>query len=346
MRFGAPELLWLLALVPVLGFGALFAERLRRRSLARFAGGPAFLARFDGQISGNRRAAKILLFLLALSAGILAAARPQWGTRLEPVHRRGVDVVVLIDTSLSMATEDVAPSRLARARQAVETLLGRLAGNRVALVPFAGQASLACPLTLDSDAASLFLDAVDVESVAVPGSALAQALDVAIRAYGPGDPQGRSRAVVLFTDGEDHEGGLEQATERLRRAGVSVYALGVGTPSGGPIPVRDDAGVMRGYKKDGAGRVVTSRLEEEALEKLALATDGRYYRLSPAGNEIGEIAEAIGGMSQRDFGSVLRTRYEERFQIPLAICLAALVVETLLGDRKKARRAESAEVSP
>ena len=338
MRFAAPEYLWFLCLVPVLGMAAWLAEGVRRRRLARFAGGWAQRARFNGEVSANLRAAKILLFLLAVAAGSVAAARPQWGTRLEPVTRRGVDVAVLFDTSLSMATEDVAPSRLARARQAADVLIERLAGDRVGLVTFAGQATLACPLTLDSDAVSLFLDALDTEAVAVPGSALAQALDTALRAFGPAESDARSRAVVLFTDGEDHEGGLEPAAERLKRAGVAVYAVGIGTVAGGPIPLRDDSGAMRGYKKDSAGRVVTSRMEEGALEKLALATDGRYYRLSPNELEIGEIAEAIGGMEQRDFGSILRSRYEDRYQFPLAVCLVALLADTLLGDRRRVKR--------
>jgi Ca-activated chloride channel family protein len=159
---------------------------------------------------------------------------------------------------------------------------------------------------------------------------------VALTAFGePETGTGRTRAIVLFSDGEDHEGEIDEALAALKRADVAVYSVGTGTVSGGPIPVKDGHGKGGGYKKDREGRVVTTRLDEEALGKVALGTDGRYYRATPAEIEVEEIARALAGMDAREFGTVLRVRYEERFQIPLALALAALLAEACLSDRRR-----------
>ena len=337
MRFAEPDLLWLLLMIPLLALAIGLASRYRRKALERFAGGAAHLDRFSGEVSSHRRVVRALLWLLAAAAIIVAASRPQWGTRLEPITRRGVDVVVVLDTSLSMAAEDVPPSRLGQALHAASSLLRQLAGNRVSLVTFAGKATLLCPLTLDHAAARLFLDSVDVESVPVPGTALADALRVAARALGgsEGGFGGRSRAVVIFSDGEDHEGQVDDALASLKKVGATVYTVGCGTSRGAPIPLRDPERRVTGYKKDREGRVVTTRLDESVLEKLALETDGRHYRATPSEVEIEEIARAMASMDAQEFGTLLRVLYEERYQIPLGLALAALLVEVALADRRR-----------
>jgi len=337
MRFADPEMLWLILTLPVLGLASLWAIGRRRRALERFAGGSEYTERFHGQVNVHLRAAKLLLLYFGLLAAIVAAARPQWGTRLEPVTRRGVDVVVVLDNSLSMAAEDLAPSRLVHARQAIDSLLELLAGDRVALVTFAGQASLVCPLTLDHAAVRLFLDTIDAETVQVPGTALAEALQLAVSAFGDDRPEvgERGRAIVVLSDGEDHEGGIEEVLGELERAGAAVYAVGCGTTRGAPIPVQDDTGMHTGYKKDREGRAVTTRLDEAILELLALDTGGRYYRATATEVEVEEIARSLGGMDAQEFGAVLRARYEDRYQIPLTLALIALVAETMIGDRRR-----------
>jgi Ca-activated chloride channel family protein len=230
------------------------------------------------------------------------------------------------------------------ARHAASSLMARAAGNRVALVVFAGRATLLCPLTLDHGAARLFLDAVEIDSAPVPGTALADALRVAARAFGQsGGSSPRSRAIVVFTDGEDHEGGMDEALAALREAGVTVHAVGTGSGQGGPIPMRDERGGVAGYKKDRQGRVVTSRLDEALLERIALETGGRYHRATAAEGEIDEIASALAGMDARELGTVLRMRYEERYQIPLGLALVAWLAEAGVGDRRRRRAAGSAK---
>ena len=340
MRFADPQFLWFLLLLPLLALAGWWSVSHRRRALRRFAGGRQFVERFTTEVSVHRRAAKMMLVGLALLTVILTAARPQWGTRMEEITRRGSDVVVVIDTSLSMAAEDVAPNRLGLARHAVDSLLRRIEGNRVALVTFAGRATTNCPLTLDLAAVRLFLDTTDVQSVSVAGTSLTEALEVALAAFGAEEPLGtRSRAVVLLTDGEDHEGQVEEIADTFKRAGVPIFAIGVGTARGAPIPLTDAAGFESGYKKDRAGKVVTTRLDETVLQQLALTTGGRYYRATAAQDEIDEVAKALGSLDSRELGATLRARFEERFQIPLLLAIFALLADALLGDRRRERQA-------
>lgn len=349
MRFAEPQFLWLLLLLPLLALAGYAAQRRRRRALERFAGGRQSAGRFTGEVSPHRRALKLLLVYLGLAALSLALARPQWGTRQEPVTRRGADVMIVVDVSLSMAAEDLAPSRLAHAQHAAAELIEQRAGDRIGLVSFAGQASLNCPLTVDHAAARLFLEALDVQEPALPGSAIAPALETAISALSASEGTGRgerSRAIVLFSDGEDHGGGVEQALATLRRAGTPIYAVGCGTARGAPIPLRNSSGLLTGYKKDREGRVVTTRLDEAVMERIALETGGRYYGATATEIEMTEIARALATMEAGEVGAVLRTRYEERFQWPLLLAWLALAVESVLGERRSTRKARAEELEP
>jgi Ca-activated chloride channel family protein len=233
-----------------------------------------------------------------------------------------------------MATEDLAPSRLAHARHSIDAVISRLAGDRVALVTFAGEAALECPLTVDHGAVRLFLDAVDVRSVSRGGTALAGALRLALGALRLDEPGDRGRAILLYTDGEDHEAGVDRVVDEIESAGVPIFVVGTGTVRGAPIPLRDEAGVLTGYKKDREGRVVTSRLDEALLGRIALETDGRYHGATSGELEVEPIAEALGALAAGDLGTELRSRYEERFQLPLALGFIALAVETVLSDRR------------
>lgn len=339
MRFARPDLLWWLAAVPVAAAVLLLAAARRRAALARFAGGASRIGRFAGDASPHRRAVKAILLLSAVAMGCLAAARPQWGAGLEALERRGVDVVFVLDTSRSMAAEDVPPNRLSLAKAAAASLLDRLANDRVALVTVAGKAAIACPLTLDHGALRLLIEATEIEEVPVPGTALADAAALALEAFGPSGREPRSRVVVLLSDGEDHEGGVAPAASRLREAGVVLHAVGVGTDRGAPIPDPGASGAGAAYKRDREGRIVTSRLDGDTLGALATETRGRFYRATPAGGELDDLARAISEMEAGEAGTVLRTRWEERFQFPLALALAALAAEALVSDRRRRRNA-------
>jgi Ca-activated chloride channel family protein len=339
MRFAAPELLWLLTAAPLSMLAGWWVHLRRERALRRFAGGREHVGRFTGQVSRNRRAVKQMLLLLAFVCVSVALARPQWGTRLEAVSRYGSDVVLVLDSSLSMLTEDLAPSRLGQAKHAIGSLLEQLAGDRVALVSFAGEAHANCPLTVDHGAVRLFLESVDANTVTLPGTALAEALQTAfgLLQNAARETEERGMAIVLFSDGEDHAGKLEPVLERLAENRVAVYTIGCGTVRGAPIPLRDASGVLTGYKKDREGRVVTTHLSEDVLESVALETGGRYYQATTNEVEVDEIAQALSSLSRGELQAELRTRYEERYQLPLLVAWLALVGETLLGDRRRSR---------
>ncbi len=222
MRFGEPVILWALLAVPLLALLFGYSGLRRRRALSLFAGSDAHLARFRGEVSTNRRAAKAIALLVAVTAAIVAAARPQWGQGTETITRKGIDLAIVLDTSKSMAATDVAPSRLARGVRAASSLLDRLEGDRIALVTFAGKSAVSCPLTLDHEAVRLFLDAVDVEAVSVPGTALAAAIETGVRALGPPSAEGteaKGRALIVISDGEDHEGGRRRRDPRRQARG-------------------------------------------------------------------------------------------------------------------------------
>jgi Ca-activated chloride channel family protein len=342
MNFARPMALWLLLLVPALATLGWAARTARRRRLRRFAS-EAILPRLLVGGSWVREAAMTSLRLGAIGLVTVALARPQWGRRDEPVVRRGVDVVLALDLSASMLAEDVSPNRFEEARAEAASLLGSLTGDRVGLVVFGGRAAAPCPLTLDYGAVRLFLDAAEPDFVPSPGSDLGSAIEEASKLFNASERG--YKTVVLLTDGEDLEGRGAAAAAEARKNGVIVHAIGVGTVAGGPIPLRDDQGALTGYKKDREGKVVTTRLDAGALEKIAVAGDGSFLHAGPAGEEGRRIADAIGKMEKREIASRLATRFEDRYQIPLAVALVLLALESLWIGRK-ARRVATREDVP
>ena len=334
MRFAASGYLWLLLTLPILAALFVLLFRRRRRALERF-GDLGLIERLSGSASTEKRVIKAALVVAASLFLVLALARPQWGTSLETITRRGVDVIVAVDTSLSMLAEDVKPNRLAQARAAIASMIGMLRGDRVGIVAFAGTAYVACPLTLDYAAASMFVDVLDTDLLPVQGTAIARAIRVATEAFGSEDR--RYRVLILITDGEDHEGDVEAAARAAAEEGVVIFTVGIGSPTGEPIPLRNARGEVTGYKDDREKRTVTSRLGESALESIAVTTGGRYYRSTAEGIELERLYEEIAVMDQRTLSARLQTAYEERYTIPLALAIALLGLEAALGERKTGR---------
>jgi len=307
----------------------------RRRRLRRLADAH-LVGRLARESSGGRRALGGLLLLAALGALALGAARPQFGMRLRNVRQRGIDLVVAVDASASMLAEDYRPSRLEAAKRELVELMSRLHGDRVGLVAFAGKAVVISPLTLDYSAVALLLNAISPETLPEPGTALADAVRVAVRSFVQRET--KYKALLLLTDGEDHEGDLEAAADLARRAGVKIYAVGIGNPSGEPIPMRDSAGRPAGFKRDSAGRMVVTRLEEEPLKQLARATGGAYFRAGPGDMELDQVAAAIEGQEKKEVQSGVFTQFEDRFQWFAGAAFLLLLAEGWLGERRGAGR--------
>jgi len=325
MQFARPEYLNLLWVIPALGLFFWWSFRIRRRRLGKIVSS-SLAPRLTEQFSRGKAILRTLFLIGFFLFGILAAARPQWGTRLDTVHRHGVDLIAALDTSYSMNTEDVAPNRLVQKSE----------GDRIGLVTFSGTAVVQCPLTLDHGAIELFLDVSGTGMLPEPGTSLASAIETATSAYI--EEERKYKVLVLFTDGEDLEGQVEKAIRRAKEAGVVIYTVGIGTPQGKPIPIRDSKGDVVEYRKDPGGKVVVSSLDERSLAEIATQTGGRYFRATTSENEIDTLAADIDGLEKKQLESRLFQNFEDKFQYPLSIAILFLVGESWISERRKPGR--------
>lgn len=332
-RFGFPELLPLLILVPLLGLLLYLASQRKRRALAAFGGLP-LVKQLSQTFSWKRHFLKAVLLLTALFMLLLSLTRPQFGTRVETVKREGQDIIVAIDVSLSMQAQDIRPNRIEKAKREVSDLIARLDGDRIGLIAFAGEAFVQCPLTLDYGAARLFLSAMETGLIPIPGTALSSAVELALKTFE--EEEKRNKVLILITDGEDHAGRIDQVAEQCVTAGVIVHSIGIGSSQGVPIPLTETEG--QGFKKDQAGEVVLTRLNETPLRRLAEETAGSYSRISSNGSELKTLLESIATMDKKELSSREVTLFEERFQPFLAIGLFFLITELLIGESKRIKR--------
>ena len=316
MSFANPQNFWLLFLLPFLGLFFMWVALRKRRALVQFAG-TELAEKLTQGISRPRQRSKIVLFVAGSLFLLLALTGPQLGAKLSMASHKGVEVVVALDVSRSMQAQDLQPSRLQRAKYQVGQLMDQLPGDRIGLVGFAGLAQIVCPLTLDHGALRLFLEVLDTNFIAVQGTALMHCGRVR-----PFAGSASSKAVVLFTDGEDHLGTALETAEELAELGIRVFAVGMGTLGGELIP--EDGGGGLNYHKDAEGNYVKTRLDEGFLKQLTLATDGDYYRTSLGGGELERIYEGLQELEQREFGSKRFTEFEERYQFPSLRGAAAL----------------------
>ena len=336
MQFGSPDAFYLLLLLPalVLLFRWATGRRMRR---AGVLGDPSLVQRLTLRRSVTRERVKLGLLLACLFFLVLALARPQWGRGEEEVVAQGVDVFLVLDTSFSMDAPDVAPSRMERARYIASELMERLQGNRIGLVVFSGSAFVQCPLTLDYGAVRIFLDTVTTGIVPEPGTNIGQAVEAARKGFVARDS--KYRVVVLLTDGEQSSGDVGGIAETAREQGIVIHSVGVGTPGGEPIPVRNDEGEVMDYVRDESGQPVLSRLDEDALSRLALTTGGKYFRISDRDEEIDQLTELVMGMEGTELESQLYSRYQERFYWPLVLAVALLIAETLISRQRPVKEA-------
>ncbi|RPH94927.1 VWA domain-containing protein [candidate division KSB1 bacterium] len=331
IRFEHVWILWLLLLVPAWIAVLAFTYKRRRQAAARFVSEP-LLERVARTISSGRARAKNVLWIIAWTLLVCGAAGPQVGTRLEEVKREGIDVVLAVDLSNSMMCQDLTPSRLENAKQEMLTFVNGLKGDRIGIVAFAGTAFIHCPLTTDYGAVKLLLRVLKPDLVQEQGTALADAIESARKAFNT--PEVKSRVLVIITDGEDHE---EQAVDVARKAaeeGIRVYTIGMGTPQGAPIPVKDKKGADAGFKRDKSGAVIVTRLNDILLEKIAEAGNGQYLRGTQSGQELAAIWNDISTMEKKEYGKKQFTSFENRFQYLVLPALLLLFGEFFLSERK------------
>jgi Ca-activated chloride channel homolog len=272
-----------------------------------------------------RRNVRYSLLFVGFAALVLAMGRPRWGTKQEDIFKQGIDLVFLVDTSNSMKAEDIPPNRLGKARSEISALLSHLGNNRAGLVGFASTTRLHCPLTLDFRGLKSILE----NSLSLgPGTNIEAAVGESLRVLR--DSKAISKAIILLSDGEGHEGDIEKTINSAKAADVKIFSVGIGTPEGGPIPEIDESGVS-GYKKRN-GELVWTKLDEETLTRLAKETGGEYFRASNTEVEAADLAQLIYGMEKTKFSQTVTTRKEEQFAIFLLFAAILIAIEAGLGD--------------
>ncbi len=337
MRFEEPLHFVLLIGVLLLGLFMFWAVARKKLLLARFGDLPLLL-KTAPYISFARQRTKALLILLGLALVVVTLARLQFGTHMEMLKREGIDIMVALDVSNSMLAQDMKPNRLEKAKQELRSIIDRLKGDRVGLIAFAGEAFVQCPLTLDYGAARMLLGAMDNSSVSIQGTSIKSAIEVAAKSFEQREK--KHKVLLLLTDGEDLEGGAQEAAEEAANSGIKLYTVGIGNPNGEPIPVLDRGGNQVGFKKDENGDVIISKLDEMTLQKIALATGGKYYNASAGEIELDRIFDDIGKMEKKELEGALVTRYDDRYQWPLLLALLCIVGEFFVSERKKLRPEE------
>ena len=324
-RFANIELLYLLLAVPAMA--VLFELMIRKRGqmMARFGSANA-VKRLAPEVSVARLRVKFWLFAVAFALLVVAAARPQMGSKLREVEREGVEIMVALDVSNSMLASDFSPNRLERTKYAVSRVIEGLSEERIGVVVFAGDAYVQLPITSDYLTARNFVERISPTQVTKQGTAIGAALDLATSAFSS-DSEG-SRVVILVTDGENHEDDALKAAERAAERGVKVYTIGIGTPEGAPINIDGD------FIRDGEGEIVVSKLDETTLQKIAATTEGAYIRATSASVGVQEIVDMINRTEKSKFKTEIFEEYDEKYHIPLVAALVLLLVELLVLPRR------------
>lgn len=329
-KFAEPVYFYGLLLIPV--FFILFWMMMgwKRRAMKRF-GETSLISKLMPNVSGGKLYLKFILLMLAYVMIITGLANPQIGSKLETVERRGIDIVIAIDVSNSMLAEDIKPNRLQRARQAISKLVDELKNDRLGIVVFAGNAYTQLPITTDYAAAKLFLSTINTDIVPTQGTAISEAIDLSINAFDENDHQ---KAIIIITDGEDHEGEAIVAAQKANDQGIRVYTIGMGLPEGAPIPIYDRYGNQQGFKKDLSNNTVVTRLNEDMLRQIAAAGEGEYVRANNSQAGLGLIFDEINELEKTEFESRVFTDYEDRFQYLIGIALALLLLEFFILERR------------
>ncbi|MCE1188612.1 MAG: VWA domain-containing protein [Ignavibacteria bacterium] len=331
MRFAHPEYLYLFVLLGIAIIAIVFNAFRKRRIINKLLD-KAVQEAVIGQKSYIKEYLKQGVLILSIACIILAFANPQIGTRLEEVKQVGIDVMICLDVSMSMNAEDLKPSRLELAKREISDLMKRLHGDRIGLIVFAGEAYVQFPLTSDYSAANLFLNAVDAGTVPQPGTAIASAITLAGKSFDKN--KSMKKVIIVITDGEDHEGNVSSAVKDARENGSIVYAIGMGSPTGSPIPLYNEKGQQVGFKTDQSGNTVVTKLDETILMQLAGEGGGKYYLSSSAGTELQLIMKDLSSIEKSEYGSKKMTDFEDKFYYFLLPGLILLIVELFMTDIK------------
>jgi Ca-activated chloride channel homolog len=308
-----------------------WAFRMRKEAWDKFAQ-KELLPELLIKVNLDRQRFKAILLMVGLSFCLFALMRPQWGFKWQEIKRKGLDIVIALDTSKSMLAADIKPSRLERSKLAIGDFVQNIKSDRIGLIAFAGSAFLECPLTIDYGGFLLSLENVDVNTIPRGGTSISSAIREAMRSFPVGE--GKNKVLIIVTDGEDHEGDPVRLAEDAKKEGIIICCIGIGTKEGELIFVEQE-GSTKEFLKDNAGNAVKSRLDEDTLQKIALATGGTYIRSTNTEFGLNLLyKEKLSKLEKREFEGKLNKLYEERFQIFLAIGLVLILAETMFGDKR------------
>ncbi len=342
MKFGNPDhLIYLLILLPLLIFFAVVVGR--RFKDAGKLGDLDLVTKLMPGLSKARVIWKLVFIFLAFSSVLFAYAAPQIGTRLKEVNRKGIEIVIALDVSNSMLADDIKPNRLKKAKYTISKLVDNLGNDRVGLVAFAGQSFLQCPMTSDKSALKMYLDIISTKDIATQGTNFSSAINQSLKAIQSIEKganaeernQTRNKVIVIFSDGEDHEKGIESTLQKALDQQVRIYTVGVGSDKPTPIPVNDEYGRQIDFKRDNKGSIVTTKLQEPLLRKIAGETNGYFYRITPQSKIYDQIVDDINKLEKDELATKEIMDYDDQFQFFVGLALLFLVLETVITDRKR-----------
>lgn len=328
-RFGNSEYLWGLLIIPLLTFFFILSRIARKRALRKF-GNVEILKHLMPFASASRPRFKFFVLMLALAFFIAGIARPQFGSKLKKVKREGVELIIALDVSNSMMAEDIQPNRLERAKRAISRLVDRLKDDKIGLIVFAGDAYTQLPITSDYNSAKMFLNSVNTQIVPKQGTAIGASIDLAMRSFTANGEA--NKAMVIITDGENHEDDAVAQAKTAAENGVVVHTIGMGLPSGSPIPVLKNG--QTEYLKDRDGNVVVTKLNEPMLEQIAAAGNGIYVRANNAQVGLNALFDEINKMEKQEMETRTYSEYDDQFQYFFAIGLLLLLFEFVILERK------------
>lgn len=329
-RFEDPIYLWLLLLIPLLAIARLISLRSKRKKLKRL-GDPELLSQLSPDVSKVRPAVKFWLLEAALALIVVMVARPQMGRQINSDKREGIETIIAMDISNSMLAQDVTPSRLEKSKMMVEDLVDHFNQDKIGLIVFAGDAFVQLPITSDYISAKMFLQNIDPSLIQTQGTDIGQAIDLAMHSFTQDAKTGK--AIIVITDGEDHEGGAEEMAEKAHDAGINVYILGIGDPKGAPIPIGNGQ-----YMKDKSGNTVMTALNEDMCKKVAAAGKGVYIHVDNSGIAEEQLDNELDNLQKGEINNVVYSDFDEQFQAVGILVILLLVIEVLVFETKTEHR--------
>lgn len=330
-RFANIEMLWWLITTPVFVIAYIIYTKHKRRQLMEF-GDQELVAQLMPDASKGRPIWKFSLLLLAWVLLIVAGSRPQYGQQEKTIKRQGIEVMVALDISNSMLAEDVTPNRLDRAKQILSKMIDNMVDDKVGLVVFAGEAFTQLPITCDYVSAKMFLNTITPNLISTQGTAIGAALQTAVTSFGATESEA-GRAIILITDGENHEDDAIAAAKQAQELGIQVFVVGIGKPEGSPIPKQGS----NDYFKDRSGQVVVSRLNEEMCQQIAAAGKGIYVRCDNTNTAMRALQQELDRMATAELESTVYADYNEQYQSFVLIALLLIVIEFFILSRKNHR---------